>query len=128
MASILEMTQDLCQLAGSGQFAEAINKYYADDVTITESTGETAQGRDTQVERMQQFGADVQEMHGGGTRSITANEEQGVSMVESWMDATFAGRGRMLMEEVERYRWENGKIVDARFYYATGAPTDQTAG
>jgi hypothetical protein len=120
MASLLEKTQDLARLSGSGQWQEAINTYYADDVTITESTGETAQGRETQLERMKQFGASIQEMHGGGVHAITANEDEGVSMVESWLDATFAERGRMKMEEVERYRWQDGKIVDVRFYYPTG--------
>ena len=119
MASILEMTQDLVQLAGSGRIEEAIDKYYADDVTITESTGETAHGRETQHERIRQFAGSIEDMHDGGTYAITANEDQGVSMVESWFDATFTGGNRMKMEEVERYRWENGKIVDARFYYPT---------
>lgn len=120
MASILEMTQDLVRLGGTGQLLEAVNTYYADDVLITESTGETAQGRETQLERMKGFESSIQDMHGGGVTAITANEEQGVSMVESWIDATFAEGGRRKMEEVERYRWENGKIVDARFYYPTG--------
>lgn len=120
MASILDMTQDLAHLAGSGQWHEAITTYYADDVTITESTGETFQGRDTQLDRMKEFGNSIKEMHGGGVHAITANEDQGVSMVESWLDATFADGNRMKMEEVERYRWKDGKIVDVRFYYPTG--------
>ncbi|MDX1419610.1 MAG: nuclear transport factor 2 family protein [Rubricoccaceae bacterium] len=119
MASILEMTQDLTHLASTGRIDEAITTYYADDVTITESTGETAQGRETQRQRVQAFMAQVQEMHGGGVRAITANEDEGVSMVETWSEMTFADGNRMTMEEVERYRWEDGKIVDARFYYAT---------
>ena len=124
MASILEMTQDLCHLCVTDQLLDAVNKYYADDVTITESTGETAQGRETQLERMKQFEGSIEEMYGGGVRSITANEEDGVSMVESWIDATFAEGGRRKMEEVERYVWKDGKIVDARFYYATGGPAE----
>lgn len=121
MASILEMTQDLARLAGTGQWKEAVNTYYADTVAITEATGETAQGRETQLERMEQFGASIREMHGGGVHAVTANEDEGVSMVESWIDATFTD-GRRKLEEVERYRWKDGKIVDARFYYPTGAP------
>lgn len=120
MASILEMTQDLAQLAGTGQWREAVNTYYADDVTITEATGETAQGRETQLERMKQFGASIREMHGGGVHAVTANEDQGVSMIESWIDATFANGTRTKLEEVERYVWQDGKIADARFYYPTG--------
>ncbi len=122
MASILEMTQDLAQLAGTGQWKEAVNTYYADNVTITEATGETAQGRDTQIGRMEEFGGSIREMHGGGVLAITANEEQGVSMIESWLDATFADGNRIKLEEVERYVWKDGKIVDARFYYPTPAP------
>ncbi|NNF58032.1 MAG: nuclear transport factor 2 family protein [Rhodothermaceae bacterium] len=124
MASILEMTQDLVRLGAADQLLDAVNTYYADDVTITESTGETAQGRETQLDRMKQFEASIGEMHGGGVHAITANEDQGVSMVESWIDATFADGSRRKLEEVERYRWQDGKIVDARFYYATGSPAE----
>ena len=123
MASILEMTKDLQRLAGTGQIPDAVNTYYADDVTITEATGETAQGRETQLERMKEFEASIKEMHSGGVRAITASEDEGVSMVESWIDATFADGSRRMLEEVERYQWKDGKIVDARFYYATGEPS-----
>ncbi len=120
MPSILETTQDLARLADTGHVQEAVSTYYADDVTITEATGETAQGREAQLGRMKEFESSIREMHGGGVHAVTANEDEGVSMVESWIDATFADGNRTKLEEVERYVWEDGKIVDARFYYATG--------
>lgn len=117
------MTHDLAQLADSGQWKEAIDTYYADDVTITEATGETAQGRETQLGRMAEFFGSIREVHGGGIHVVTANEDAGVSMIESWFDATFADGKRTNLEEVERYVWKDGKVTDARFYYATSEPS-----
>lgn len=60
----------------------------------------------------------VREFHGGGTSSITANEEDGVSIVESWMEVSFKG-GPMptKMEEIIVYRWEGDKVKEMSFYY-----------
>ncbi|MDX1418324.1 MAG: nuclear transport factor 2 family protein [Rubricoccaceae bacterium] len=117
MSTILEKTQDLVQMSGTGQMIEAIKKYYAEDVEIVEATGETFQGRDTQVERMTGWMGSIEEMHDGGVHAVAADEDAGVSLVESWADVTFQDGNRMLLEEVERYRWEDGKVVHARFYY-----------
>ena len=59
----------------------------------------------------------VQEVHDGGVGSITADEENGVTMVESWMDVTYKEGGRMKMEEVAVQKWQGDKIIHERFYH-----------
>ena len=42
-----EQATHLQQLESSGSALEAVDTYYADDITIVEATGETAQGKET---------------------------------------------------------------------------------
>ena len=60
------------------------------------------------------------EMHGGGVTGITSNEADGITMSESWMDATFKDGNRVKMEEVSVKKWEGDQIVHERFYYNLG--------
>ena len=103
-------------MMGEGQMMEAFEKYYAENVVVVEANGDTRNGKEAQRQAIQQWFGMVQEMHGGGVNSITANEETGHACVESWTDVTMGGH-RNKMEEVAVQRWENGQIVHERFYY-----------
>ena len=121
----LERAQKLYQMIGEGKLMEAIDELYADNVQVMEANGETAVGKDTQKERVVQWQAGLDEFHGGGVNSITANEETGVTMVESWTDITPKGGPRFKFEEIAVQNWENGKIASERFYYFIPAAMQQ---
>lgn len=119
--------QDMAQ--GVPSIFDAVDTYYADDVTVVEATGETFTGKETQKGRIQEWIEGVVEIHDGGVRSIAAHETSpgsGVALIESYTDATFTEGGRFLFEEVAVQRWENGKVVHERFYYnmPDGAPEE----
>ena len=114
--SVLQNAQELYAMIGQGQMIEALDKFYADDCRIQEADGTIREGKEAQKAGVQQWVAGIQEMHGGGVGSITANEETGHATVESWTDITMGGN-RFKMEEVAVQKWENGKIVHERFYY-----------
>ncbi len=116
--SYLKLAQDFQAMQGQGQTMEAFEKYYADDCTIIEMpTGERREGKDAQRKAIQDWFGSVEEMHGGGVKSITANEETGTTCCEVWFDVTFKGMGRMKMEEVGVQQWEGNQIKEERFYY-----------
>jgi len=116
--SCLENARNLQQMMGQGQTMEAFEKYYHDDVTVTEvATGEVRQGKDAQRQAIQQWFGMVKEFHDGGTDSICADEENQVSTAESWMDITFQDGNRVKMSEVAVQRWKDGQIIDEKFYY-----------
>ena len=122
----LELAKDLYKMVDSGQMMEAVEKYYADDCVIIEATGETRNGKEAQKQGLVQWQNSLEQYHGGGTYSITANEDSGVTMVESWADLTFKGGGpQVKFEEVAVQHWKDGKIVRERFYY--NAPNDPSA-
>lgn len=118
--TLLEMATRMQDLAHSPDILDAVDQYYADDVTVVEATGETATGKETQKGRVQEFFKSVKTMHGGGVTAIAANETApgtGVVFVETSDDIDFHEGGRMQFEEVAVQTWENGKIVHERFYY-----------
>ena len=115
--SCLENATELQTMMGQGQMMDAFEKFYADDVVVVEANGEVRNGKDAQRTAINEWVANVEEMHGGGVGAITSNEDAGVSCVESWTDLTMKGGTRMKMEEVAVQKWKNGQIVHERFYY-----------
>ncbi len=114
----LELAQKLYQMIGEGKMNEAVEELYDDNVKIIEANGDSFDGKETQKGRLVEWQNSLDGMHGGGVYAITANEEEGVTMVESWVDVTFKGApGPMKFEEVAVQTWKNGKIVRERFYY-----------
>ena len=123
--TLLDLATDLQQQAAGPGIFDALDTYYADDVTIVEGTGETFHGKETQRGRIQEFLSTLTEMHDGGIGALAVNETApgtGVALVETWSDMTMADGTRARMEEVAVQQWADGKVVHERFYYnAPGA-------
>ncbi|NND77929.1 MAG: nuclear transport factor 2 family protein [Flavobacteriales bacterium] len=117
--SYKKKVSEMYGLIGEGKAMDAFEKYYHDDVTMIECTGEVRKGKAANREFEQNWFNSVQEIHGGGVNAITADEENGVTMVETWTDMTFKDGNRMKMEEVARQKWQDGQIIEERFYYNT---------
>ena len=118
--TLLEQATDLQQRAAGPGILDAVDTYYADDVTIVEATGDTFHGRDVQKGRIVEWQQGVQEIHGGEITAIAAHEAgpgTGVVFVESAMDMTRTDGVRVAFEEVAVQQWRDGQIVHERFYY-----------
>ncbi len=114
----LELAQKLYAMIGEGKLAEAIDELYDDKVQVIEANGDSFEGKETQKKRVEEWQNGLEAFHGSGVSAITANEQDGVTMVESWVDVTFKGApGPMKFEEVGVQQWKDGKIVRERFYY-----------
>jgi len=118
--SYLAKEQELQSMVGQGQMLEAFEKFYAENVVMEEPMSGKTEGKDANRAREEQWIAGLAEMHGGGVTGITANEEEGITMTESWMDASFKDGSRVKMEEVSVKKWEGDQIVHERFYYSMG--------
>ena len=115
--SYLDQAKELYGMIGQGQALDAFEKYYHNDVTMIEATGDVRSGKDLNRTYEQNFFSTVKEMHGGGVNAITSDEENGVTMVEAWMDVTFQDGNRIKMEEIARQKWQGDQIIEERFYY-----------
>lgn len=115
--SLLEKEQELQKMVGEGQMMEAFEKFYANEVVMVEPMSGTTEGKDANRRREEQWVEMVAEVHGGGVNGITSNEAEGITMTESWMEATYKDGNRAKMEEVSVKKWKDGQIVHERFYY-----------
>lgn len=113
----LENAQKLVDYIDQGKVMEAIDELYHEEVEVIEQpTGEIRKGKAAQKKAMQEWFASIKERHGGGFGAIMANEALQTTSIESWVDIT-TEHGRMKMEEVGVQKWEDGKIIQERFYY-----------
>lgn len=119
-----ERAQDLYGMMDQGQIMEAFEKHYAENCQVCEKpTGEVREGKAAQRKAIGEWFEMVKEHHGGGTGFITANEEDRVTMVQSWTDVTMQNGQRMKMEEVAVQKWnEEGQIEREEFYFQMGPP------
>lgn len=112
-----EKANDIQDKLKNGQLLDAFEQYYHEDVVMIEANGEIRKGKDANREAEKKFLANIKEWHGAGVVAITSNEEQGFTMVESWMDVTYQGGMRMKMEQIARQKWQDDQIIEERFYY-----------
>jgi len=116
--SILENAQQLQQMMGEGQMHEAFEKFYHEDVKIIEvPTGEVRNGKEAQRKAIAEWEKSLKEVHGGGINSISVDEANNITTAESWFEATFQNGNKWKMEEVAVQKWQNGQIIEEKFYY-----------
>ncbi|MEM6262308.1 MAG: nuclear transport factor 2 family protein [Bacteroidota bacterium] len=115
----LEKAQQMYQMIDSNQIFEALEQFYHEDVTVIEADGTVRNGKEAQRNAVKEWFGMLQEYHDGGTTAVSADEEKGITMVESWGDMTFKDGSRVKMEEVAVQHWEGDQIVKERFYYNT---------
>ena len=113
----LNQAHQLYNMVNQGQILDAFEKYYHDDVVMIEATGHTRKGKAENREYEKKFVSSVKQVHGGGVHAITSDEKSGITMVESWMDVSFADGNRVKMEQVAVQKWDGDKIIHERFYY-----------
>ncbi|MEA1784504.1 nuclear transport factor 2 family protein [Arenibacter sp. GZD96] len=114
--SYKEKALDIYHQLQQGKLLEAFDTYYAEDVVMTEPRGERV-GKVACRAYEVEFLNGVSEFHSLTIDSIAANEEDGVTFVESTMDVTFKNGYRAKMEQVAVQRWKGDQIIHERFYY-----------
>ncbi|MEO9872504.1 SnoaL-like domain-containing protein [Ekhidna sp.] len=115
--NLLEKEQELQSMVSQGQMLEAFDKFYHENVVMIEGDGIEYKGKATNRKRNEEWLDMIAEMHGGGIGAMSANEETGYTMTESWVDVSFKNGNRMKVEEVSVKKWDGDLIVHERFYY-----------
>ena len=115
-----ELVAEMYRMVNSGQPMEAFEKFYHEDSTMIEATGDVRQGKAASREFEQNYLSSVKEFHGGGVINLTSDEDSGITMVEAWADVTFQDGNRMKLEEIARQKWQGDQIIEERFYYNPG--------
>jgi len=118
--SYREKVKDLYDTMLGGKLLDAFDKYYHEDCEMQENSQAPRKGKAENRKYEEQFLANVKEWHDGGYTAIASDEENGITMVESWIDVTFGDGNRVKMEEVAVQHWEGDFIVKERFYHNMG--------
>ena len=113
-----EVAQDLVALCRKGQFGEAGEKYWADNVVSVEATGENAESRGKQAAREKgEWWSNHHDVHEVQVEGPYVNGDE--FTVRFVMDITDKDSGqRTKMDEVALYRLQGGKIAEERFFYS----------
>lgn len=114
-----EVANRFNELAQQGKWMEIQDELYSDDADSIEPPHakglQSVKGREALKQKGEQFGASVEEMHGGySSEPVVAGNHFAVAM---GMDATFKGMGRMKMDEIAVYEVKDGKIVKEQFFF-----------
>ena len=118
-----EVAEKLVGYCKQGQFAEAIENLYHNDIVSIEPDGapmKEVRGLEAVRQKTQHFNSMVEEVHGMEVSDpVVADKFFAISMK---MDVTFKGAPRNIMEEVCLYKAENGKIVWEEFFFTPMNP------
>lgn len=112
-----EIANDLVALCRDGKFAEAGEKYWADDVLSVEPMGENAVSRGKAAARGKgEWWTTNHDVHGVKVEGPYVNGDQ--FAVHFTMEVTPKASGqRMTMDEMGVYTVKDGRIAEERFFY-----------
>lgn len=119
--STQEVANDLVAMWKAGQFAEAGEKYWADDVVSIEAAappgGDPVSRGKSEARGKGQWWANAHEVHGVEVEGPQVNGDRFI--VRFKMDVTFKESGnRFTMDESALYTIKDGKIAEEAFFYA----------
>lgn len=112
-----EKAKHIYDMLAQGQLMEAFEKYYHLDVVMQELGEEPRIGKEACRTYEINFLSSIKEFHGMAVMAITADEENAITMVESWMEVTFQNDFKLKMTQVAVQRWKNGQIIQETFYH-----------
>lgn len=107
---------DIKALVLAGKAMEAFEKYYGPDVVMQENEQEPTIGKDANRQRELDFFSKVVEFRGAEVKTVAFGDN--VIISEWFLDYTHADWGKVTHDQVSVQRWEDGKVVHERFYYA----------
>ncbi|WP_425235192.1 SnoaL-like domain-containing protein [Ulvibacterium sp.] len=121
--STQEVADKLISFCRQGQFSEAINELYGQDIVSVEPDGapeKEVRGLEAVKQKTENFNNMVEEVHG-----MEISDPQVADKFFSCtmkMDVTFKGAPRTTMEEICLYKVEDGKIAYEEFFFTPMNP------
>ena len=117
--SIRERVETLISLAEQGKFLEAIAECYAENASMQENCKPPRVGLKALLENERRVLASLQEIRVNRAHSVLVDgNRSAINWVYEFID--LEGRS-LLRDEIAYQVWENGRIIEERFYYDPGA-------
>ncbi len=106
---------ELLNLIRQGRLGDGLQQFYAVDVIMQENGNEPTRGRDANLAREKEFLAKVKTWNGFDVKSVAVDGN--LAFIECVLDFVSTDDERVVIEQVSVQRWQEGKIVNERFYY-----------
>jgi ketosteroid isomerase-like protein len=113
---IKSLVTELIQMIQTGKALDAFEKFYDESIVMQENETEPRIGKPANREFEKSFISSVVEWRKANVKSVAIGD--GVSMVEWEMDFTHKHWGKISRNQISVQRWQDGKIVSEKFYYA----------
>ena len=111
---VREHVQAVIEGIQRGEVLDTFDRYYADDVVMSENGTEERIGKEQNRAYEQAF-VDGVEFHGATLGRVIVDGEQ--AAIEWTFDLTPKGQSRVLQRQVAVQTWKNGKVVREDFYH-----------
>jgi len=118
---IRDRVQELVSYIQNGRIIDAMYEFYADDVRMQENNNPPTVGLAANVERERQFVGYVKEWKRFDVDALAVDAARGRTVVLSRCEVDAVDGKSVKMDQVAVQTWRDGKIVDEKFYYDTGA-------
>ena len=113
--SIQASDDKLNQAILTGKAMEGFEEFYADNASMQENLDAPCVGKDANRAREIAFFGMVEAWHGG---KLLASAVHGDTSFAEWeFDVTYKGAPRAVSRQVSVRRWQDGKVVEERFYH-----------
>jgi ketosteroid isomerase-like protein len=99
----------------AGQFMEGYEQFYSEDVVMQENAMPPCVGKAANRTRQEEFFQSVRDFH--SVRLIGGAIDGNRSYAEWEFEMTFQNGARYTMPEVAVRQWQDGQIVNERFYW-----------
>lgn len=114
----LEVAEQLLKLCRQGQFQQAQEELFSEDVSSTEppySPLKSAKGKMEVIEKGKNFAKAIETVHSSSfSEPVVGGNYFSFSML---LDASFKGQGRMKLEEICLFEVKEGKVISEQFFF-----------
>lgn len=113
--STQERVQQLVAYVEQGKILEAMDEFYAANVSMRENGGEPTMGLEANIEREKAFVAAVAEIHENAAREVIVDGDN--AAIHWVLEFTNTSGVRLRLDQLALQAWQDGKIVSERFFY-----------
>ena len=112
-----ERIQSLIQAVEQGHILDALQKFYADDVTMQDNQNPPTVGKAANLTREAAFGGTIAHVHENRAASFLVDGDQ--AAIHWLFDFTDKEGKRFRFDQIALQTWRGDHIVSERFYYDT---------
>jgi ketosteroid isomerase-like protein len=113
--------RELLSYVQQGRIVDAMYEFYAPDAVMQENNNPPTAGLEANVEREKKFVASVRQWKRFDVGAVAVDPERGTAFVQSEMEFEGVDGKNYRFDQVSVQTWRDGKIVNEKFYYDTGA-------